>query len=173
MTPKAKMQIEKLQLEADVLLEQSKSLRTKSCSTTNQYEYRALKKEADQLHNKAYRREDKIQAIESIGYSTAEQSSIMKESIHFTSLEIEKSIGTRRATKVGFSKTAASLIKIELFVYTDFMRNVKGCGGLAGKKSLSSIEIITEDEMKELKSKGRRNITLFGGCHETVTPIMA
>lgn len=172
MTPKAHIQIEKLQLEADGLLSHSACLRTKSYTTTNQYEYRALKKEADQLQNKACRREDKIREIENIGYSTAEQSAVMRESIHFTSLEIEKSIGTRRAVKVGFSKTANSFIKVKISSYTDFMRNVKGCGGLAGKKIISSIEQITEDEMAERKAEGRHNITLFGGMHETVTPIM-
>lgn len=171
MTPKAQAEIEKLKLEADVLNRTSVILRKKSYATTNQYEHKALKKESNSLQNKAYKKEEKIRDLERIGYSPLEQKAIMREADQFTTIESESSLGSKSTVRVGFSKTANALVKVEIHKFTDFMRNVKGCGSLAGKKGIDYIVPITQEEIDELKTRGKISRTLFCGNHEQITPI--
>lgn len=171
MTPKAQEEIDTLKLAADVLISQATALRTKSYATSNRYECKALQKESVQLRNKAYRKEEKILHLERMGYSSLEQKAIMKEADAFIIVESERSMGSTSVIKVGFSKTASQLIKVEVHKFTDFMRNVRGCGGLAGKKELNYIVPITQEEIDELKTRGKISRTLFCGNHETTTPI--
>lgn len=172
MTPKCEEEINKIKENIVVLKRKSDEILTRERSESAWIIASALRKERFRIEDRIYKKEEKIRDLEKMEFSTSEQSKILRESDSFTLLELENSIGMKNVTRVGFSKVVNSNVVINFTRYTDLMRNVKGCGGLAGKKQINSITTVTEEEVIELKKKGRVNRTLFGGCHETVTPIV-
>jgi hypothetical protein len=133
----------------------------------DRYLYKALGKRIDGLYNQKDKLEEKIRNTEDCGISTREQRKMMDESSRFVVVEMEKNLGSLTMKKAGYSETLDSLVAITYMKYSQFMRNVKGCASLAGKRELMKLERLTQDEYDGLIAKGRTDTTSFAGATET------
>ena len=93
-------------------------------------------------NNKKYKVIDKINEIEEYGLSRKEMNKLKRELMNFETLEHSTNLGSRDRTVQGFSKTLDKKVKVSYTRYTSFMRNVRGCGSLAGQISIFTIEVV-------------------------------
>ena len=113
--------------------------------------YRMYNKEFCRANNKRYKIEEKIRELEEFGFSTREKTQILNSVDELKTITSDRGLGYRGYHKAGPCKVlGGALISINYTYWTNFMNNVKGCGSMAGKKTIGSLEIITEQQYQEL-----------------------
>ena len=114
--------------------------------------FAVYRREYNRVWNKMSAKEDKIRDIEKLGISTKEKTSLLRESHSFSTISHDRGLGMRdNVVVVGFSKVLNSHVKFNIASYTEFMKNVRGMGSLAGKRDIEKIEYISEDEYTRLR----------------------
>lgn len=95
---------------------------------------------------------DRAQEIEKLGISTNEKRAVIKSLPGMTTIESSKDLGSNSGTKVGFVPKLNIYVKVEFTKFSNFMRNVRGCSGLAGKTEINDIKVITKELHDEIVS---------------------
>lgn len=143
LTIKAKKEIKELNELIIAKEKETKVIEKRRQTEKDSLYYKALNRELDIIWRKKNKAEETIKEIQKLGISTSENRSIKKEVNSFSNIKYDTSIGCRDVAAVGLSKTLNGYIKVEYTKFTNFMRNVKGCGSLANTIDFSSVEQIT------------------------------
>jgi hypothetical protein len=152
-TKKAQEEIKKLEIQAAEAKKNEDNFYKRMIEAKEHYLRDGLRRDYNKESNKRYRLEDKVKEISKLGFSSTEKRAISKERYTFSTIKYETSLGCRDVVAVGFSKALNHHVKITYTWFTDFMRNVKGCGSLANTVDFQNIELISEEEFKKLTTK--------------------
>lgn len=156
MTPLAQQELEELQREENYLREKIQTARR-------------LKIPTGPLYAKEARIYDKRSAIEKFGISSKELTKLKRELHGFRSIKYDRGLGSRDTVKVGYSKVLNSYVLVDSTSYTSFMRNVKGCGSLAGKTDISGFRLISKKTYDDiLAGQGKTKYKSKGASPEVL-----
>jgi hypothetical protein len=118
---------------------------------------------------KEARIDEKIDAIKKFGLATKEVARLKRELHGFRSIKYDSSLGMRSSEKIGYSKVLNSYVLVSATSYTSFMRNVKGCGSLAGKTDISGFRLISKKTYDDiLAGQGKTKYKSKGASPEVL-----
>lgn len=173
LTKKAVAEVEKLKA---VVVELEKDLETVNLRARNAQDYKLhqmYQRERNRLSDRRYKTQDRIQGIEASGISGGEERALLKEATgynrydgNWVTIERSKNLGYTTYVKIGWSKTVAGFAKIAYTQYSGFMHNVKGCSGLANKKTFDAFTRMTEAEVNARLATGLKTEVNFMGHEE-------
>jgi len=172
-TKKGKEEIVKLKSEIVQLDKEYISMCDRQSKEHDQLYRKALSKECDKIWRKKNAKETRISEIEKLGLSSKECLALKKELLHFKTIASERMLGSSDYTVVGQSKALdGAYVKVTYCKWGSFMRNVKGCGSLAGKTDINEVVELPEKEYNELLNQNSVHKTSFMGGHSEriVTP---
>lgn len=130
------------------------------------YPYDYKNKESNRIYNKIYKKEEKINEIDSVGLSSGEVGSLKKSLDKFKTIKREKDIGSTSYIKVGYFKPLKQYVKVNYRKYSGLMRSVRGMSSLAGTIDITSIKPITEALYNKLSAGEGVAVTRFMGATE-------
>jgi FtsZ-binding cell division protein ZapB len=153
-TEKAVKEIKKLQEELEGLEREEKTLSSRLM--TDPYDrilFDALRRERNRLYTKTENKQNRIDSITRRGMSTSETTALCKfAKNNGHTVETDRSLGCNGATKVLYYPKNGNFYSVSYTRYNGFMRNVKGCSGLADTTSWGDPVHITEAEAREKMS---------------------
>jgi hypothetical protein len=152
-TEKAVKEIKKLQDELESLQLEEKTLSARlSGGPYERILFDALRRERNRLYTKLENKQNRIDTIQRRGISTSEFNTLCKYGKNCpTAVKIESdtSLGMRGSKFVFYYPAYGKYYELSYTRYNGFMRNVKGCSGLADTTSWGNPIELSEDEAKE------------------------
>lgn len=171
MTPKALKQVEELEREYNIIRKRSENYFEKIKNLSyNDPLRKYYQQEMNKLYIKESKVEDRIRDIKNSGFSTYEIGALKKEVTNFYPLTYSASLGSRDRVVVGYSNALKNYVIVKYTSYNSFMRNVRGCGSLAGTKDISSIKIISKSQYDKIIKQPKGKPEGWSGYSSKNTP---